>query len=226
MISYTKIENLYKRNPLKKSELIIGQYTRPEFALINLWDVTEKIDGTNVQLKFHRVFNGSFDINGRTERAQFSVLQEEFLLDLGDNIRGKVTHNLNYHNLDSLTIFGELYGPKIQAGGNYSQSLGFRAFDMLVNDSVWLSPDAVRQNEKAFGLENELPHFGQMTTQQIFMMVSGGFKSTFATNKEYDAEGVIAKPLHNLYDQRGSRVMFKLKSCDLKNIRAELNEQI
>lgn len=217
MREYPKIDNLYKRNPEKKSELIVGRYTRPEFALIDAWDVTEKVDGTNVQLKFHRVFNGSFDIDGRTERAQFTVLQEEFLLNLGDNIRSKVLNTINAFGLDTLTIYGELYGPRIQSGGNYSDTLGFRAFDMMVNDKVWLTPEDVRKNAEYFEVE-QVPNLGTMTTDSIFLLVSGGFKSTFAKNQDYDAEGVIAKPPWNLYDQRGERVMFKLKTKDLKHI--------
>lgn len=217
MREYPKINNLYKRNPEKKSELIVGRYTRPEFALIDAWDVTEKVDGTNVQLKFHRVFNGSFDIDGRTERAQFTVLQEEFLLNLGDNIRSKVLNTINAFGLDTLTIYGELYGPRIQSGGNYSDTLGFRAFDMMVNDKVWLTPEDVRKNAEYFEVE-QVPNLGTMTTDSIFLLVSGGFKSTFAKNQDYDAEGVIAKPPWNLYDQRGERVMFKLKTKDLKHI--------
>lgn len=217
MIEYPKIDNLYKRNPDKLSELIVGQYTRPEFGLIRQWDVTEKVDGTNVQLEFHKVFNGSFDFNGRTERAQFTIGQENFLNDLGDDIRAKVVHILNHHDLDKLTIFGELYGPRIQAGGNYSNHLGFRAFDMLVNDKVWLAPEDVRRNADFLSLEMT-PCLGHMSEEQIFLLVSGGFKSTFSVNQDYDAEGIIAKPLYNLYDQRGKRVMFKLKTVDLKHV--------
>lgn len=217
MIEYPKINNLYKRNPEKKSELLVGEYTRPEFALINEWDVTEKIDGTNVQLKFHRVFNGSFDYNGRTERAQFTIGQENFLEDLGDRIRGRALSVINAYGLDTLTVYGELYGPKIQAGGNYSAELGFRAFDMRVNDKVWLAPQDVRNNAEQLGVEMA-PHLGTMTTVDILARVANGFKSTFSVNEDYDAEGVIAKPLFNLYDQRGSRVMFKLKTHDLRHL--------
>jgi hypothetical protein len=217
MREYPKIDNLYKRNPEKKSQLLVGKYTRPEFALIYAWDVTEKVDGTNVQLKFHRVFNGSFDINGRTERAQFTIGQENFLEELGERIRGKVLNTINAFGLDTLTIYGELYGPKIQSGGNYSTDLGFRAFDMLVNDKVWLAPDDVRKNAEYFEVE-QVPNLGTMETDDIFALVANGFKSTFSVNQDYDAEGVIAKPPFNLYDQRGERVMFKLKTCDLRHL--------
>lgn len=217
MLEYPKIDNLYKRNPAKKSELLVGQYTRPEFEFIKYWDVTEKVDGTNVQLKFHRVFNGSFDINGRTERAQFTIGQQNFLEDLGDDIRSKALHIINSFGLDTLTIYGELYGPKIQSGGNYSDELGFMAFDMMVNDKVWLAPNEFRTNAQYMGLAYT-PSLGTLTTEQIFLMVAGGFKSTFAINEDYDAEGIIAKPPLNLFDQRGQRVMFKLKTCDLRHV--------
>lgn len=217
MIEYPKIDNLYKRNPDKLSELLVGTYSRPEFALIDAWDCTEKIDGTNVQLKFHKVFNGSFDCNGRTEKAQFTIGQENFLEDLGQSMRAKALHLINQFGLDTLTVYGELYGPKIQSGGNYSDDLGFMAFDMLVNDRVWLSPDSFRANAQYMGLAYS-PNLGTMTTEQIFLLVSGGFKSTFAKNENYDAEGIIAKPPWNLYDQRNRRVMFKLKTCDLKHL--------
>jgi hypothetical protein len=221
MREYYKTDNLFKRNPAKKSELIIGKYTRPEFAIINSWDVTEKVDGTNVRLVFHRVFNGSYDIYGRTDNAQFTFTQEDYLENYCDMIRSKVLELLNGHNIDTLTIYGELYGPKIQSGGNYSDSIHFRAFDMLVNNNVWLAPDSVRENTKFLGVD-DVPFLGVMLTEDIVSMVADGFKSTFAKNRDYVAEGVIAKPIYNLYDQRGNRVVFKLKHEDLKN--AELHK--
>lgn len=217
MIEYTKTENLFKRNPDKLSELMVGQYTRPEFALINSWDVTEKIHGMNVSIKFHRAFNGTFDFYGRTDKAQFTIGQGNFLENMGDEIRHNALHIINSFNLDSLTVYGELYGPKIQSGGNYSDDLEFRAFDMLVDDKVWLAPDDFRKNAE-YMLLDTAPHLGVMSTEQVFLLVSGGFKSTFAKNEDYDAEGIIAKPPMNLYDQRGRRVMFKLKSHDLKHV--------
>lgn len=215
MREYHKIENLYKRNPKKKSELLVGTYTRPEFALIDIWDVTEKVDGTNVRLGFDKY--GDYEYRGRTDNAQFTIGQENFLDDLCFELKSGVVKLINRFGLDFLTIYGELYGPKIQAGGNYSDELGFRAFDMLVNDKMWLAPDDVRNNCEELGL-NQVPNLGTMDTKSIFSMVAGGFKSTFAKNAEYDAEGVIAKPPFNLYDQRGSRVMFKLKTCDLRHL--------
>lgn len=213
MREYPKTDNLYKRNPKKKSELLIGQFTRPEYGLINSWYVSEKVDGTNVRLTFDKV--GDYEYQGRTDNAQFTIGQENFLDDLCFNIGAAVRESIAHFNLDFMTLYGELYGPRIQAGGNYSDNLGFRMFDILVNGKTWLGPSAVEANAKAFGVDL-VPSFGIMTTEQIFSLVSGGFVSTFSQNREYAAEGIVAVTPVPMYDQRGERIKFKLKTKDLK----------
>lgn len=216
MIEYPKTDNLFKRNPKKKSELLIGQYTRPEFEYINKWYVSEKVDGTNVQLKFFK--DSIWEVYGRTENAQFTIGQNDFLDDLGFQIHQDVSRTMEHFGLDSMTLYGELYGPKIQAGGNYSDTLGFRMFDVMVNDKTWLGAESVEQNAKAWGLDL-VPSFGIMTTEEIFNMVRDGFVSTFSQNREYAAEGIVAVTPVPMYDQRGSRIKFKLKSKDLSFLR-------
>ncbi len=213
MIEYPKTDNLFKRNPKKKSELLVGHYTRPEFEYINKWFVSEKVDGTNVQLKFEKGL--VYGYHGRTENAQFTVAQNGFLEALCKQIQYNVTITMEDFGLNSLTIYGELYGPKIQAGGNYSQSLGFRMFDVMVSDKTWLGAQAVAANAESWGLDS-VPTFGIMTTEQIFEMVKTGFVSTFSQNREYAAEGIVAVTPVPMYDQRGQRIKFKLKTSDLK----------
>jgi ATP-dependent RNA circularization protein (DNA/RNA ligase family) len=213
MIPYPKTDNLYKRNPQKKSELLIGQYTRPEFEYINMWRVSEKVDGTNVQIRFSK--DGLWEINGRTSNAQFTFGQQEYLDDLSFAIHQDVIRTMGHFDLDSMTLYGELYGPKIQAGGNYSDTLGFRIFDILVNDKTWLGPDSVEQNAKAWGIDM-VPVLGTFTIPEIFHLVKEGFFSTFAKNAEYVAEGVVAVTPVPMYDQRGERIKWKLKTNDLR----------
>lgn len=213
MREYPKTDNLFKRNPSNKSELILGKYTRPEFSIVSAWDVTEKVDGTNVRLWFTSA--GHVAYAGRTNDATFSQVQHKFLSDLVASLTKKVHAKMAEFELMQLVIFGELYGPRIQSGGNYSDELGFKAFDMQVNDYTWLAPDSVRANCDEFGLD-AVPSLGVMFTEDIVEMVIDGFPSTFARNVDYIAEGVIAKPLYNLYDQRGERVMFKLKHKDVR----------
>jgi ATP-dependent RNA circularization protein (DNA/RNA ligase family) len=216
MIEYPKTDNLFKRNPKNKSELLVGTYTRPEFGYISHWYVTEKVDGTNVQLKFYS--DGRLhDWFGRTVNAQFTIGQNDFLDDLGFRIGKDVRATMEQFGLDTMTLYGELYGPKIQAGGNYSDTLGFRLFDVMVNDKTWLGPSSVEQNAADWGLDL-VPGFGIMTTDEIFKMVRTGFVSTFSQNRDYAAEGIVAVTPVPMYDQRGERIKFKLKTKDLKNV--------
>jgi ATP-dependent RNA circularization protein (DNA/RNA ligase family) len=213
MREYPKTDNLYKRNPNKKSELLIGQFTRPEFGFINLWHVSEKVDGTNVRITFFQ--DSLWEYKGRTDNAQFTIGQDNFLDEIGFSIHSRVLEVMDKFDLGSMTLYGELYGPRIQAGGNYSDTLGFRMFDILVNNKTWLGPDAVAQNAEAFGVDL-VPVFGRMTTDEIFEMVQTGFVSTFSQNREYAAEGIVAVTPVPMYDQRGERIKFKLKTKDLR----------
>lgn len=61
---YPKINSLYKRRDVtvdpitgknifdkeKKHQLLMGQYSQPEFSNIKYWDVFEEIDGTNIRI--------------------------------------------------------------------------------------------------------------------------------------------------------------------------------
>ena len=46
---YPKINSLYKRDPEKGNNIILGDFSLPEFFYLKdlLWECTEKIDGTN-----------------------------------------------------------------------------------------------------------------------------------------------------------------------------------
>jgi ATP-dependent RNA circularization protein (DNA/RNA ligase family) len=215
VIEYPKTDNLYKRNPNKKSELLVGQFTRPEFEFINKWHVSEKVDGTNVRLNFNAARIPFYKFAGRTDNANFTSAQHDFIDSLCHRIQDAVKETLFNFGLTSMTLYGELYGPRIQAGGNYSDNLGFRMFDIMVNDKTWLGPNAVAENAEEWGVEM-VPSFGIMTTEQIFGLVSGGFVSTFSQNREYGAEGVVAVTPVPMYDQRGQRIKFKLKTLDLR----------
>ena len=52
MKEYPKIQSLYKRGKDKK--MIFGDYSIPEFEYLkdNLWQFTEKVNGTNIYIKW------------------------------------------------------------------------------------------------------------------------------------------------------------------------------
>ena len=112
------------------------------------------------------------------------------------------------------TIYGEGYGPKIQAGGNYiSEGNEFIGFDVKVNDIYLL-----RQNrDEIFTKMNcpIVPFIGQFTIAEAIEFVKKGFKSRIAkANPNYLAEGLVLRTPFGLKDRNGNRIIVKIKTCD------------
>lgn len=112
------------------------------------------------------------------------------------------------------TIYGEGYGPKIQAGGNYiSEGNSFIGFDVKVNDLYLL-----RENRDE--ILNKMgcpivPFIGQFTIDEAIEFVKKGFKSRIAVaNPNYMAEGLVLRTPCGLKDRRGERIIVKIKTCD------------
>lgn len=212
MYKYPKTENLFTRTG-KSNRVNVGDFRFPAFEVISLWDVTEKIDGANVH--FYADEEGVLFF-GRTENTIFSEEQLEVLHSTASKIEESLSNEDNFfkrYSLDSIRIYGELYGPKIQSGGDYADSISFCVFDMLINDSSWLDVHTVQENSKELGLMS-VPYLGRMTTDEIVNLVSnGGFYSHLAVRTR-KAEGVIATPAAPLFGPNGHRIKFKAKSCD------------
>lgn len=68
MKEYHKIETLYERDE-KTKKLIIGKFRNPtvEFLKDNVWQFTEKVDGTNIRVYWD---GHSVSFGGRTDNAQ------------------------------------------------------------------------------------------------------------------------------------------------------------
>jgi hypothetical protein len=50
--------------------------------------------------------------------------------------------------------------------------------------------------------------------EEAIEFVKKGFKSTIADNKDYIAEGLIMKPVTELFNRKGERVISKIKYKD------------
>ena len=211
MKTYPKLETLYNRDDDFKVK--VGDYRRPEFGLVKQWVVQEKIDGTNIRIHFQRDADllGSW-VRGKTDAAQVPQpllgTLSAWCLDVHDEIYKIMLE----HDLIEYTLYGEGYGAKIQSGGYYRADQGFILFDVLAN-GIWL--DWRRVMDTSTRLEIPLvPHLSYtMDEEAILDLVVSNYDSHEAVEKRA-AEGVIARPSHNLYDQRGERVMWKLKGRD------------
>lgn len=207
MEHYNKIDTLYKRG--KDFKVKIGDYTRPEFELLSMWSVTEKVDGTSTLIHFER--GHGYEIGGRTANADLPKTVLESLADVGHRANEAAERVMEEFKLDTLTVYGESYGPKINGGGNYSDQVEFRAFDIRAND-LWLSPEQFRESAAELGIPT-VPDLGVTDIDDIVYRVRSGFDSDFAI-RPVKAEGIIAKSPTELTNNAGKRLMWKLKHRD------------
>ena len=211
MIKYHKIETLYNRDMDGTKKLISGNFRNEtvEYLKDNIWVFTHKIDGTNIRVFWdgHKVLFG-----GRTDDAQISSGLSERLNELFSTSEAEEIFEQTFGE-KQVILFGEGYGGKIQKGGNYKPNEDFILFDVFMPDAeggLWLKREAVEDIAKAFGIE------------VVSVLLIGTLKDAeeYVKNTEKDPlynaplEGVVGRPLHELKDRRGNRVIVKIKRKD------------
>lgn len=209
MIEYNKIETLWKRDLEGTKKLMPGVFNNPtvEFLKDNVWQFTEKIDGTNVRVYWdgHKITFG-----GRTEDAQIpshlvNVLNDMFLTDEVEQIFEQKFGEM------PVMLFGEGYGPKIQkGGGKYRSDVSFILFDVLISGN-YQPRSSVEDIAKAFGLDI-VPIIMEGTIEEAVEFVKTKPMSTIGTAP---MEGLVGRPKMELRDRSGKRVIVKIKVKDL-----------
>ena len=122
-------------------------------------------------------------------------------------------------------IYGEFYGKKIQAGGNYDKDNNrFSIFDICVQG--WYVPIDIL-NDYAQKLDLDVaPYIGQLTIDAAEAMVRKGFKTQVpnVSNPDYLEEGIVARPVVPIKDPRGKRIIVKIKHCDYAELDAAIHQ--
>ena len=122
-------------------------------------------------------------------------------------------------------IYGEFFGKKIQAGGNYDKENNrFSIFDICLQ-GWWVPIDMLNNYAATLGLD-VAPYLGQMTIGEAERMVAEGFKTRVpnVANPDYLEEGIVARPVVPIKDPRGKRIIVKIKTCDYKDLQAAINK--
>lgn len=232
METYPKIQTLFKRHldGPKKGKMIRGEWTTPELEYLagNEWEFTEKVDGTNIRvhLKYNKEkHEATADFLGRTDNAVIPKPLNDALIKIfaAADIREWLVSN----ELDSVTLYGEGYGPKIQGGGKYREDHSFVLFDVKIGD-WWLTRPNVDDIAAKLGIES-VPVIGTGTLQDAIDIVStgvtfshtgglvrwgsGGLQSQWG---DFEAEGVVARPVVPLFNRRGERIITKIKAVDFR----------
>ena len=104
MKEYHKISNIFERDT-KTKKLIEGKYANPsvEYLKDNLWELSEKIDGTNIRIEWngHKV-----SFAGRTDKAQIPVELANRLFELFGGNENEELFEQKFGNLNVI-LFGE-----------------------------------------------------------------------------------------------------------------------
>lgn len=211
MIEYNKIETLWKRDMDGTKKLLEGQFRNPtvEFLKDNVWQFTEKIDGTNIRVHWdgHTVTFG-----GRTEKAQIPVFLLDYLMATFKTNEAEQIFEEKFGERE-VTLFGEGYGPKIQSGGKYRDDVSFILFDLLIAGN-YQSRESVEDVARSFGID-VVPIIFEGTIHEGVNFVKKFPKSTIGTA---DMEGLVGRPKVEIRDRCGNRVIVKIKAEDFRQL--------
>jgi len=219
MLKYPSIKNLYKLDPeTDYTRYDATQYARPEFGMLGsiLWGMTEKIDGMNLRIirEADEDYPGSgiikhrLKFKARTDKGRIPVFMEDRLAELFtlEKFAGAFDHD------SPVCLYGEGYGAGIGKGGKYiADGVDFALFDVKVGD-LWLQREDVADIAAKMNL-TLAPYLGHTTLSMARVLVSRGFSTALPfASTDCMAEGVVLRPVVELFDRRGHRIIAKLKT--------------
>lgn len=209
MQEYNKIDTVFERDVNGTKKLIKGQFRSKtvEYLANNQWMFTEKIDGTNIRVCWdgHRV-----EFGGRTERAQIPATLVAYL---NDTFGGDANEELFEQKFgeNEVILFGEGYGSGIQKGGLYRSDVSFILFDVLVG-TTYLERENVEDIAKTFNID-VVPIIGTGTIAEAVNIV---LTKPMSTIGKAPMEGIVARPVVEMKDRMGHRIITKIKVCDFE----------
>ena len=217
MREYPKIETIFNRDTEGTKKLIFGTYRDEtvKYLRFNDWQFTEKIDGTNISVEWdgHVV-----SFHGRTERAQIpkhllEYLERTFLTTEAEELFEQTYGDKN------VILYGEGYGAKNQNGGNYRSDVSFILFDVLIGDN-WQEREWVEKTAKMFGID-VVPVVCVGSLEEGIDYVMEHHPSTIGTAM---MEGIVGRPMVEMRDRLGKRIIVKIKWEDFKEFAKIIKE--
>ena len=209
MKEYEKIETIFVRDDkTKKLNENIFRNETVEFLKNLDWEFTEKIDGTNIRIVWdgHKV-----SYYGRTDKAQIPSQLMNRLIEL---FGGEVNEEMFEQKFGEtpVMLIGEGYGAKIQkVGSEYREDNDFILFDVCINDN-YLSRESVKDIANYFNID-VVPTIMIGKLQDGIEWVKSQPKSKIGTAY---SEGLVARPLLELKDKQGKRIIVKIKVRDFE----------
>ena len=209
MEKYHKIPNVFKRSQEGDKRLLVGEFADPtvEFLQDVEWEFSEKVDGTNCRVMWdgHRVQFG-----GRTEAASIPAHLMNRLNEVFSTNEAEEIFEQKFGEREVI-LFGEGYGPKIQNGGRYRDSVDFILFDVMISGN-YQPRESVEDVAKAFGID-VVPVILNCPIADAVEYVKTEPNSFLGDTK---MEGLVGRPKVELQDRVGKRVIVKIKCKDFQ----------
>ena len=209
LIEYPKIETVFERSTDGNKKLIPWQFRNPaiQFLRNNIWECTEKVDGTNIRVYWDGHTVGFY---GRTDRADIPKNLLAFLQTKFCNNETEEMFEQMFGDKEVI-LFGEGYGPKIQKGGGlYRDDVSFILFDIYIN-GFWLKRMDMKEVAQSLGID-VVPLISLTTLDEAVKLVTSKPQSTI--NPNHELEGLVCRPAYPLNDRNGDRIIVKIKARD------------
>lgn len=205
---YHKIETLFERDE-KTKKLVEGQYHNKtvEYLKDLKWQFTEKINGTNIRIMWdgHKIKFGA-----RTDEGQIPALLTNKLIEM---FGGEANEQLFEQKFGELEVMlcCEGYGEKIQNGGLYRKGQNIILFDVMIAGN-WQPRESIEDIANYFNID-VVPIALEGTVQEAVDYVKTKPKSKIGIA---NSEGVVGRPIVEMQDRCGNRVIVKIKVKDFE----------
>lgn len=214
MKEYHKIPGVFYRS-LDTHKLLSHTYRTPELMMLKdiRWRCTEKIDGTNIRVHWD---GNEFAFAGRKEKSIIPEPLKNKLQELFCNNTMEQLFEQMFGNKEVI-IFGEGFGKNIQKVGSLYNPDGvdFIVFDIMIEGNYQEDSNA-RCIATDLGLEF-VPIVFTGTLEECVEFVKNSPTSKVAKQGCY-MEGVVARPIIELQDRIGNRIITKIKYDDIKEL--------
>jgi hypothetical protein len=191
-MGYRKIENLYK------NKMIL--MFKEAYAL-------EKIHGTSSHISYNHKNRKLTFFSGGSKYDQFvSLFDQENLLNLFSK------NSEDHPTTETVTVYGEAYGGKLQGmSKTYGPNLKFVAFEVLINNKIWMTVPQAEKFAQYLGLE--FVHYNRIeTTEEAInaeMMADSVQAVRNGMGTGHMREGVVLRPIIEFSDFNGG--IFRVK---------------
>ena len=209
--NYIKIETPFKRDMDGSKKLVVGDFMNEALEYLSPlnFEWTEKIDGMCMCVRWT---GHEFEIEGHTKKAQIPNDLRQYILNKFTSNEAEELIEQNFGET-IVEFYGEGYGAGIQKGGGYSDEKKFIMFDIYLPETdLWLTRDSVNDIAQALDI-NSVPTLLVGTIDDAIHYVKTVEKTTIGKG-EAPLEGVVGRPIVELKDRGGKRIIVKVKKCD------------